>query len=113
MRPSLGDLAHQLVEDGRTAVEAEINVWKAIAAWRLSGLKLGLPLLLVALFVLQALVTALFIGVVIALAPLVGAGLAVLIMGIAGLVLIGLLVWIGTRQLRTLFAPLPPEDPAA
>jgi len=108
---SIGELLGRVAETGRAAVEAEIGVWKAIAAWRLSGLRLGLPARIGAFFIGQSLVTAMFIGLVIALAPVVGAGWAVLIMTLIGLALIGVLIWFAMRRLRTLVAPLPKEEP--
>jgi hypothetical protein len=110
-QPSLGDLAGRIAEAGRAAVAAEIGLWKAIAAWRLGGLKLGLPAFILALFIAQALATALFVVLAIALAPLVGVFWAVLILMLVGLGLIGALVWFGLARLRTLIAPLPPRDP--
>lgn len=113
LRPSIADLVHQVAEDGRAAVQAEIGVWKAIAAWRLGGLKVAAPLLVTALFLTQAMLTALLVGLMLILGPVLGIGWAVLVVTLATLALIAILGWLGVRRLSTLFAPVPPETPAS
>ena len=108
----IGDIFARLMQDGRDAARAELGVVRAIAAWRLSGLKIGVPLLLAALFLAQAAITALLVGLVIALAPVIGALLATLLVIVAALGLIGLLAWMGIKRCRTLVAPLP-DHPVA
>lgn len=109
-RASVADLVRQVAEDGRAAVEAEIGVYKAIAGYRLSGIKVGAPLIVAAIFLLQAVLTALLVGLILALATLIGPGLATLAVVIAGFAVVGLLGWLGARKLGTLFAPLPDDE---
>src|SRR5205085_7521309 len=85
----VGDLVHQLIEDGKAYARAEIGLAKAIAAAK--GKALALPAALFGAAFLFALagVTALAVGVVIALetfiGPLAGGFLGMLIfMAIAG-----------------------------
>lgn len=109
LRPSVGDLFTQVTEDGRAAVRAEIGIYKAIAAYRLSGVKVGAPMLVGALFLAQAIVTALLVGLILTLSPRLGAGWATVVVVVVALVIVALLGWLGARRLGSLFAPLPPE----
>lgn len=96
----VGELVHQLVEDGKAYAKAELDVVKAIAAAK--GKALALPAaLFAASFVLAlAAITALAVGVVIALAKFIGPMLA----GIAGLLIFAgigaALSWYGYVRLR-------------
>jgi hypothetical protein len=96
----VGELVHELIEDGKAYARAEIGLAKAIAAAK--GKALALPVALFGAAFLFALagVTALAVGVVIALetfiGPLAGGFLGMLIfMAIAG----GL-AWWGYQKLR-------------
>ena len=85
---SVADLFHQVVDDGRNLIGAEVNLYKQIAAYRASKAKNGIIALVAAVFLLNAALVAFFVGLVIGLADLIGpvlAGLAVLIItGIIG-----------------------------
>lgn len=89
---SVSDLFHQLIEDGRGLVGAEVNLYKQIAAYRASKAKNGVIALAAALFLLNAALVAFFVGLVIGLADLigpVGGGAVVLIVtGIIGFLLV-------------------------
>ena len=79
---SIGDLFHQLVDDGRSFVGAEANVYKKIAAYRLGKAKYGIAALGASWVLLNASLIAFFVSIVIALSTLIGplgAGLAVLV----------------------------------
>ena len=78
---SIGDLFHQLVDDGRSLIGAEANVYKHIARYRLGKAKYGIAALGASWFLLNAALIAFFVSLVLGLAELigpVGAGLAVL-----------------------------------
>ena len=78
---SIGDLFHQLVDDGRSLIGAEANVYKQIALYRVSKAKNGIVALVAALFLLNAALIAFFVGLVLGLGELigpVGAGIAIL-----------------------------------
>src|SRR3954470_3748570 len=79
----VGDLVHQLVEEGKAYARAEIGLAKAIAAAKGKALILPAILFGAALILALAAVTALAVGVVMALAKFVGPLLA----GIIGLLL--------------------------
>ena len=86
----VGELVHQLVEDGKAYARAEVNLAKAIATAKGKALALPVGLFATAFVLLLAAVTALAVGVVIALAKFVGplaAGLITLLIfaGVAGL----------------------------
>jgi hypothetical protein len=78
---SLGDLFHQLVDDGRSLVTAEVNLYKQIALARTSKAKNGIIALAAAGFLAYAGLIAFLVGVVMGLADFLGpvlGGLAVL-----------------------------------
>jgi hypothetical protein len=96
----VGELVHELIEDGKAYARAEIGLLKALAA--ANGRALALPAALFAaafVFALAA-VTALAVGVVNALATLIGP----LAAGFVGLLIFaaiaGALGWYGYERLR-------------
>jgi hypothetical protein len=96
----VGEVVHELIENGKAYVRAEIDLLKAIAAAK--GKALAVPAGLFATAFLLALValTALAVGVVMALATLIGP----LAAGFIGMLLFGalagLLGWYGYQRLR-------------
>ena len=96
----VGDLVHQLVEDGKAYAKAELAVAKAIAGAKAGALRLPAILIGAAFLFLQAGVTVLAVAVYLSLMPLVGpffAGLfaTLLFVGVAG----GL-AWLAVRKLK-------------
>jgi hypothetical protein len=89
---SVADLFHQLVDDGRSLVGAEVNLYKQIAAYRASKAKNGIAALAAALFLLNAALVAFFVSLVMGLDNFlgpIGAGLVVLaVTGIIGFLLV-------------------------
>jgi hypothetical protein len=96
----IGDLVHELVEEGKAYARAELDLAKAIAAAKATALALPAALFGVAFIVALAAVTALAVGVVLALATLIGPLLA----GIVGLLIFaaiaGALAWLGIERAR-------------
>ena len=96
----VGDLVHQLVEEGKAYASAEIGLAKAIAAAKAKALALPAALFGAAFLVALAAITALAVGVVLALAKFLGPLLA----GIAGLVIFaaiaGGLAWYGAQRVK-------------
>jgi hypothetical protein len=96
----VGELVHELIEDGKAYARAEIGLAKAIAAAK--GKALALPAALFGAAFLFALagVTALAVGVVLALETFIGP----LAAGFIGLLIFfaiaGGLGWIGYQRLR-------------
>ena len=96
----IGELVHELVEEGKSYARAELGLAKAIATAKARALALPAALFGVAFILALAAVTALALGVVLALAKFIGPLLA----GIAGLVIFaaiaGLLGWIAADRVR-------------
>ena len=96
----IGELVHELVEDGKAYAQAELGVAKAIATAKADGLKVPAILLVAALLFAQAAVTVLAVAVFLGLLALMGpvfAGLvAFLIFGGAA----GALAWFGVEKAK-------------
>jgi hypothetical protein len=96
----VGELVHQLIEDGKAYARAEFALVKAMASAKASALALPAALFGAAFVCLLAAVTALAVGVVLALAKFVGPLLA----GVAGLLIFaaiaGGLVWFALGRLK-------------
>ncbi len=69
---SIGDLFHQLVNDGRNLVGAEVNLYKQIALYRAGKAKGGLAALVAGGLLAYAGLIALLVGFVMGLADLIG-----------------------------------------
>jgi len=96
----VGELVHELIEEGKAYARAEFNLGKAIATAKARALALPAALLGVALVLALAAVTALALGVVLALATLIGP----LGAGFGGLILFaaiaGGLGWFAIERLK-------------
>jgi hypothetical protein len=108
---SIGDLFHQLVDDGRNLVSAEVNLYKQVALYRAGKAKSGIVALVAGGLLAYAALIAFLVGLVLGLADLIGpvaGGLAVLIVagGIAFL-----LVRFGLGKMAALGGD--PEEKAA
>ncbi len=68
----IGELVHQLVEEGKAYAQAELGVAKAIASAKAAALQVPAILFGAALLLLQAAVTVLAVAVFLALLPLMG-----------------------------------------
>ncbi len=108
---SLGGLFGQLVDDGRTAFRAEVNLYKQIALYRAGKAKTGAVALVAGGLLAYAGLIACLVGIVIGLTELVGgvaAGLIVLaVTGLVGF----LLIRYGAGKLAALSGS--PEEQAA
>jgi Putative Actinobacterial Holin-X, holin superfamily III len=89
---SIGDLFHQLVDDGRTFVKAEANLYKQVALYRAGKAKTGVAALVAGGLLAFAGLIAFLVGLVMGLADLIGpvaGGLVVLaVTGIIAFVLV-------------------------
>jgi uncharacterized integral membrane protein len=96
----IGDLVHELVEEGKGYARAEADLAKAIATAKAKALALPAGLLAAALFIVMAAINALAVGVVMALAKFLGPLLA----GVVGLVIFaaiaGGLAWYAIGRAR-------------
>ena len=96
----VGELVHELIEDGKAYARAEIGLVKAIAAAK--GKALALPAALFGAAFLFALagVTALAVGVVIALETFIGPLAAGFLGMLIFMAIAGGLAWFGYQKLR-------------
>jgi Putative Actinobacterial Holin-X, holin superfamily III len=96
----VGELVHELIEEGKAYARAEIGLYKAIAAAKGKALALPVGLFVAALLIGMTSLTALAVGVVVALATLIGP----LAAGFVGMLIFaaiaGLLGWYGYSRLR-------------
>lgn len=97
----IGELVHELIEEGKGYVQAEIGLVKTIAAAKGKAITLPLALFGAAFLCAFAGLTALAVGIVIALAKFIGP----LGAGVAGMVLLlaigGLLGFYGVSRLKS------------
>ena len=96
----VGEIVHQLIEEGKSYARAEVGLAKAIAAAKAKAVALPAGLLAAALFIAMAGLNALAVGVVLALARFIGplgAGLAGLLIFAA---VAGGLAWFALQRLR-------------
>ena len=96
----VGELVHELIEDGKAYARAEVGLAKAIAAAKGKALALPAGLLVGATFIVMAALNALAFGLVLALEDWIGP----LGAGFAGLLIFaaiaGGLAWYALRRLR-------------
>ena len=96
----VGELVHELIENGKAYARAEIGLAKAIAAVKAKAVAVPAALFAVAFVCLLAAVTALAVGVVLALETFIGP----LAAGFVGMLIFaavaGLLGWYGYQRLR-------------
>lgn len=96
----VGELVHELIEEGKAYARAEIGLYKAIAAAKGKALALPVGLFVAALLIGMTALTALAVGVVVALATLIGP----LAAGFVGMLIFaaiaGLLGWYGYSRVK-------------
>jgi len=96
----IGEIVHQLVEEGKACAQAELGVARAIAEAKANGLKVPAILLGAAFLLLQAAVTVLAVALFLGLLALVGPVLAGLLAFVIFAGLAGGLTWQAVRMIR-------------
>jgi len=96
----VGELVHELVEDGKAYARAEIGLVKAIAAAKGKALALPAAMFGVAFICALAAITALALGVVLALETFIGPLAAGFVGMLVFVAIAGLLGWYGYSRLR-------------
>jgi hypothetical protein len=96
----VGELVHELIEEGKAYARAEIGLAKAIATAKGKALAWPAGLFLAALIVVQSAITALAVGVVLALERFIGPFAAGFVGMLIFMVLAGLIGWYGYQRLR-------------
>lgn len=97
----IGELVHELVEEGKAYARAEVGVAKAIAAAKAKAMALPAGLLGAALLLAQAAVTVLAVALFASLQWLVGTILAGLIAFLIFGALAGGLAWYAVKRIRS------------
>ena len=96
----IGELVHELIENGKTYARAEVGLYKAIATAKGKALAIPAILFAAALLIGMSAINALVVGVVIALETFIGP----LAAGFVGLLIFaavaGLLGWAGYTKLK-------------
>lgn len=99
---SIGDLFHQLVDDGRALVGAEVNLYKQIALARTAKARNGIVALVAAGLLAYAGLIAFLVGVVMGLADFLGPVLGgFVVLAVSGIVAY-ILVQYGLSKVRAL-----------
>ena len=96
----IGEVVHQLIDEGKAYAKAEVELAKAQALAKIAELKLPAMLLFGALLFAQAAVTVLAVTIVLAVAPSIGplGGGLVAVMLAGGTA--GLLAWLAMQRLK-------------
>ena len=96
----IGELVHQLIEDGKAYAMAEVAVAKAVAAAKADAFKLPAMLLAGAFLFLQAAVVVFGMTIYLTLVARLGAFLSGLIATLSCLAIAGGLAWYAARRLK-------------
>jgi hypothetical protein len=96
----VGELVHQLVEDGKAYAQAELGLVKAIAAQKAGVLALPVALFVVAFVLVQAGVNALAVGVLLAIEPALGPLLSGLLAFLIFGAVAGGLAWWAIKRIK-------------
>ena len=107
---SIGDLFHQLVDDGRSLVSAEVDLYKQIALYRTGKARNGIIALAVAGLLAYAGLIAFLVGLVMGLAPIMGPVLGGLLVLAASGVIAFALVKYGVPKVRALGGDAEEKD---
>ena len=97
---TVGELVHQLVEDGKAYARAELSVAKAVASSKAGALKLPAILFGAALLALIGAVTALAFGVFQTLSFVLGPFVSGLLTFLLFAAIAGGLAWFGAKKLQ-------------
>ena len=96
----VGEIVHDLIEDGKAYARAEVSLYRAIAAAKAKALALPAGLFALALLVAMTALNALAVGVVLALAGFIGPLAAGFVGMIIFLAIAGGLAWFAVSKLR-------------
>ena len=96
----VGELVHELIEDGKAYARAELEHAKAIAAAKANALKLPAILFGIAFLFALAAIMALSVGVALGLATLIGPLAGGIVASLLFAAVAGGLVWYGVKRVR-------------
>ena len=106
--PSLASLVGRTIEDGRAVVSAEIALYKAKTAERLTAYKGAVTFFAIAGVLALCGFIALLVGLILSLATLIGPGLATLAVVVTVFAIAGVLAMVGKGRLAS---PRPDVKP--
>ncbi len=95
----VGELVHQLVEQGKSYAQAELGVARAIAASKADAVKVPAILLATAFLLIQAAVTVLGVALYLTLLPLMGPLFAGVFAALVFIVLAGGLAYLAIKKI--------------
>jgi hypothetical protein len=96
----VGELVHELIEDGKAYARAELEVAKALAAAKANALKIPSILFGIAFLLALAAIVALAVGVALGLATLIGPLAGGIVACLLFAAVAGGLAWYGAKRLR-------------
>jgi hypothetical protein len=96
----VGEIVHELVEEGKAYARAEFDLAKAIAMAKASALKIPGILFAAAFLLMLAAVSGLAVGTALALATLIGPLAGGIVAFLLFAAIAGALGWLGVRKLR-------------
>jgi hypothetical protein len=96
----VGELVHELIEDGKAYARAELEHAKAIAVSKANALRLPAILFAVAFLFALAAFVAIVVGIANGLATLIGPLAGGIVAGLLFAAVAGGLGWYGTKRLR-------------
>ena len=96
----VGELVHELIEDGKAYARAEVGLVKAMASAKVNAIKLPAILFGIAFLLSLAAITALAVGVAMALATLIGPLAGGIVAFLLFAAVAGGLAWYGVGRLR-------------
>lgn len=99
----VGELVHELIEDGKAYARAEIGFYKTIAAAKGKALAVPVGLFVAAFLIATMALTALSVGVVLALETLIGPLAAGFVAMLIFAAIAGLLGWYAYSRLKREF----------
>lgn len=98
-KPSYASLFGRLLQDGEDFARARVNVYKALAALRAAQMRNAAGLAFAALFLLEAALVVLLVGILLAIAACIGFVWATLIVTVGAFALAGGLLLLARRAL--------------
>lgn len=96
----IGELVHELIEDGKAYARAELGVLSAIASAKVNAFKLPAILFGAAFVLLLAAISALAYGVAAGLATLIGPLAGGVVASLLFAAIAGALIWVGVNRVR-------------
>ena len=96
----VGELVHELIEDGKAYARAEVGLVKAMATAKANALKLPTILFGIAFLLSLAAITALAVGAAMGLATLIGPLAGGVVAFLLFVAVAGGLAWYGVARLR-------------